>query len=130
MRTAGGVTRSAAPPSRLGWFLGGLRRRFATSSPAFGPLLLGAFVIAQVMDGLLTYRGIAAFGAEIEANPIVSWYVSALGPGNALLAVKAVASACVLPLYARSMHRTIAALIALYIAGAVVPWLNVLWLSR
>src|SRR3989442_1843989 len=54
---------------------------------SFGDAMLLAFVIAQALDGALVYLGIAAFGAAAEANPVVAWYVSALGAGACLAAV-------------------------------------------
>jgi hypothetical protein len=100
-----------------------------TSSALCGPALLALFVLAQAGDGILTYYGVATFGLQAEANPIVSWYVSAFGPGRALFAIKLVASACAVALYARAMYRTIATLTAFYVVAAVVPWLTLFYSS-
>ena len=65
-----------------------MRTGGGVNSRPIGALLFGTFVLAQLSDGLLTYHGIATFGTEIEANPIVAWYVSTMGTGTALIAVK------------------------------------------
>jgi hypothetical protein len=90
-------------------------------------LALLAFLIAQAGDGLLTYAGIKQFGVHIEANPLLAWYIDAFGPGAALATAKTFAVACVLPLHWRGMYRTIGVLTALYVAGAVLPWVRLLW---
>ena len=112
-----GVFRSANPSSGA---LSGRRRLIL-----WLPLI--AFLLAQVGDGLLTYAGILKYGWEVEANPIVKWYVLAFGPETALATAKTFAFTCVLPLHCRGMYRTIGALTILYLAGAVVPWAHVLW---
>src|SRR5262250_1060284 len=60
----------------------------------FGDIVLLAFLAAQFCDGAFTYLGVHHFGLDIEANPIVGWYIAALGIGYALIATKAVAVAC------------------------------------
>jgi hypothetical protein len=92
-----------------------------------GVIVLSAFVLVQVLDGVLTYVGVTAYGPHLEANPLVRWYVSALGPGPALITVKAFAISCALPLYSCALHGTLTALTALYFAGAIVPWTLALW---
>ena len=92
----------------------------------FGDAVLVVFLFAQVCDGVCTYVGIHTFGASIEANPIVAWYIAGLGVGTALIAVKGLAFSCGALLYLLACHRTIAALAALYAVAAVVPWLTLL----
>jgi arginine exporter protein ArgO len=101
----------------------------ASRSP-FGIGTLIAFVIAQFCDGLLTYVGVHTFGQSIEANPILSWYIAALGAGAALLGAKALAIACALLLYRFAHYRTICALTVLYFAMAVQPWVSLLLLAH
>ena len=84
-------------------------------------------MLAQVTDGVLTYAGITQYGWQVEGNPVVTWYVLALGPETALAGTKTFASACVLPLHCRGMHRTIAVLTIFYLGGALVPWAHLLW---
>ena len=54
----------------------------------FGNVVWVAFVSAQAADGVLTYLGLHTFGAGSEGNPIVAWYMAALGTGQALLGAK------------------------------------------
>jgi arginine exporter protein ArgO len=91
--------------------------------------MLITFVVAQLCDGVLTYIGICTFGLDIEANPIVSWYIRALGAGMALLGAKGLAIACAVLLYRFAHYRTIAALTVMYFTMAVHPWVTLL-LSR
>jgi hypothetical protein len=86
-----------------------------------------AFVMVQALDGGMTFLGIHTFGTPIEANPIISWYVSAMGPGLALLAAKSFAVACGIALHLAARHRTLAALACTYLVAAVGPWLHLLW---
>jgi arginine exporter protein ArgO len=87
--------------------------------------VLLVFILAQVADGVLTYLGIRTFGASIEGNPIVAWYVTAFGAGAALIGAKGLAVACGAALHLLAMHRTIAALTLVYITAAVLPWTHV-----
>ena len=82
--------------------------------------MLAVFVLAQALDAALTYVGITTFGTSIEANPVVAWWVSALGAGAGLAAVKT--------LYVTACHRILGGLTVLYLAGAVLPWTRLLWL--
>jgi len=102
----------------------------STVRPLFGTGTLIAFVVAQLCDGVLTYIGIHTFGQGIEANPIVSWYIAALGAGVALLAAKSVAIACALLLYRFARYRTLGVLTVMYFAMAVQPWISLLLAGR
>jgi hypothetical protein len=92
----------------------------------FGDAVLLVFLVAQVCDGVLTYVGVHTFGASIEANPVVAWYIAGLGVGTALIAAKGLAFSCAALLYLFDRHRTLAALAVLYAVVAVVPWLTLL----
>lgn len=92
----------------------------------FGDAMLLAFLGAQFFDGAFTYIGVHAFGLEIEANPIVGWYIAALGVGSALIATKVLAVACAAVLHFFARHRLIGALTILYLAMAVRPWVHLL----
>jgi uncharacterized membrane protein len=95
----------------------------------FGVGMLAVFVAAQLCDGVLTYVGVSTFGHDIEANPIVAWYIGIFGAGIALFAVKTLAIGCAMLLYRFAHYRTIGALTIIYLALAVHPWVNLL-LSR
>jgi arginine exporter protein ArgO len=88
----------------------------------FGDLVLLVFILAQVADGLFTYLGITMFGAAIEGNPVVAWYITAFGAGFAMIGAKGFAVACAAALHLRAMHRTIGVLAIIYLAAAVLPW--------
>ena len=92
----------------------------------FGDASFLAFVVVQIADGLLTYRGIAAFGIGIEANSLVAWYAGTFGIGLSLVAIKLVAVTCGSVLHLNAMHRTLGALTLVYVAAAVWPWTRVL----
>jgi hypothetical protein len=85
-----------------------------------------AFVTVQALDGIMSYVGVNTFGTWIEANPLVAWYATTLGPAVAFTAVKLFAIACGTMLYLMARHRTVAALTLFYLAFAVVPWVHVL----
>jgi uncharacterized membrane protein len=86
-----------------------------------------AFVVVQALDGAMTFIGIHTFGTHIEANPLLAWYVSALGPAVALCAAKLFAVACGAALYLTAQHKTIAVLALTYLLGAVGPWIHLFW---
>jgi hypothetical protein len=86
-----------------------------------------AFVVVQALDGAMTFIGMQAFGIHIEANPLIAWYVSLLGPALALLAVKLFAVACGAALYLTARHRTLAVLALTYLVAAVGPWVHLFW---
>ena len=88
--------------------------------------VLVLFLLAQACDGALTYVGIRRYGLDIEANPIVAWYVAALGVGTAMIATKTLAALCAATLHVWSRHRTIGVLTILYVAVAVWPWARLL----
>ena len=92
----------------------------------FGDAVLLAFLGAQFFDGAFTYVGVHAFGLEIEANPIVGWYIAVLGIGSALIVTKVLAVACAAVLHAFARHRVIGVLTILYLALAIKPWVHLL----
>jgi uncharacterized protein DUF5658 len=92
----------------------------------FGDAVLLAFLAAQFCDGAFTYLGVHHFGLDIEANPIVGWYIAALGIGYALLATKALAVACAAVLHLFARHRVIGVLTIFYLALAIRPWVHLL----
>lgn len=98
----------------------------ATLPTWFGRAALVAFFVMQLFDGMLTYKGILAFGPAVEANPIVATYVAVLGTGAAMIAVKCFASACAVLLYFHARHREVAVLALLYGMLAVGPWVLLL----
>jgi uncharacterized membrane protein len=103
------------------------RRAWAyTHTPKFGNTVIVAFFLAQALDGALTYVGVTALGRSIEGNPLLFWLMGAAGQGTALALAKLSAAAFGIVLHLASVHRAVAALTALYISAAVVPWITVL----
>ena len=88
-------------------------------------LWLAIFVVLQMVDGVLTYAAVDRFGAAAEGNPIIATWIMITGAAPALLGAKLLACACGGVLYAAGVHRVLAGLTALYLFGAVVPWLRI-----
>lgn len=93
----------------------------------FGNVVWVAFVAAQAADGVLTYLGLHTFGAGSEGNPIVAWYVTALGTGHALVGAKSLSVACAAFLHLQGRHLLVALLTGLCLSAAVAPWISLLW---
>ena len=88
-----------------------------------------AFVAVQVLDGVLSYVGVSLHGPSIEANPLVAWYLAALGPAVGFTLAKLFAVMCGVVLYVTAHHRLVAILTLVYIVFAVVPWFALLSVS-
>jgi hypothetical protein len=93
------------------------------------PLVLFIFVVAQALDGTLTYAGIRQMGMGVELNQLLVFYMETFGIGVALVGAKTVACACGLILYAAQYHRPLAVAAGAYLGVAVVPWLIALSLN-
>jgi hypothetical protein len=85
-----------------------------------------AFVTVQALDGIFSYVGVYTIGSEIEANPLLSWYVSAFGPAAAFAGAKLFAVGCGAVLYLTGRHHWVTFLTAVYVIFAVGPWVHVL----
>jgi uncharacterized protein DUF5658 len=99
----------------------------AAPSRLFGDVVCVAFITAQAVDGVCSYVGLLVFGAGIEANPLIAWYIATFGAGAALIGAKLVATICGVILHCGGMHRTVGVLTILYLIGAVWPWSQLLW---
>ena len=88
-------------------------------------LLFAVFIVFQAADGWLTYEAVDLFGASAEANPILQTWMHLAGLGPALLGAKVMAIGCGAVLYATGLYPILGGLTALYLFGAVVPWLQV-----
>lgn len=84
------------------------------------------FVIVQALDGVFSYVGVRTIGGGIEANPLLAWYLAAIGPEAAFAAAKLFAVSCGAILYVTGRHGWILALTATYVVFAVGPWIHVL----
>jgi hypothetical protein len=96
-------------------------------SARFGNVVVIAFLIAQACDGVLTYIGVATYGARIEGNPLLGWLMDALGYGVGVTAAKAVAGGFGIALHLIAVHRVVAALAVFYVVAAILPWVGILF---
>ena len=106
-----------------------LCKRWDSGPSRFGDLAVAGFLLAQALDGALTYFGVSLWGANVEANPLVSSVVGAAGLGVGLTAAKLVAVACGIALHLGRIHNLVALLTAIYVAAAIIPWSMLLLLQ-
>lgn len=92
----------------------------------FGDAVIVAFLASQALDGVLTYLGLKQFGSGMEANPLISSALPVLGVGATVAAAKLLAAIFGVVLHVTGVHRVVAALTALYLAAAVLPWVALL----
>ena len=93
----------------------------------FGDLALAAFLLAQALDGVLTYVGVNTYGPRIEGNPLIAWLMGTLGEGLGLAAAKITAGGFGIALHLSGVHMVVALLTAFYFAVAIVPWIAILF---
>jgi hypothetical protein len=103
-----------------------LYKRWDEPRCRFGDAAVVFFLVAQCLDGVFTYLGIAIYGIGIEANPIVGAAVAALGPFAGLASAKLVAAVFGMVLHLHRIHTAVAVLTIVYVAAAIVPWTLVL----
>lgn len=89
-------------------------------------LVFAAFLLTQILDGVLTYVGVSIFGVAAEGNPILAWLMASYGEVIALTGAKVVAALCGVALYLLAVDRLLAVLTLVYIGAALVPWALVL----
>lgn len=99
-----------------------LRRLVENRHTTFGNAVILLFLLAQAADGVFTYLGVQIYGLRAEGNPLMLWLMATLGEGPALAAAKLTAATLGSWLHVMTVHRLVAVLTAIYIAGAVVPW--------
>jgi uncharacterized membrane protein len=92
----------------------------------FGDVVIVVFLIAQLLDGMLTYLGVMTFGVS-EGNPLIAHYMHSMGVGPSLAMAKLVAVAGALVLHLLAFHRLLGVLTLLYLSLAVLPWTFVLF---
>jgi hypothetical protein len=90
---------------------------------ALSRVVLLLFLTAQGFDGLFTYTAVHAYGLHAEGNILIATWMALVGPAAALFGAKTVAAACGVLLYLRGMHRTLSVLTAIYVVGAIGPWM-------
>jgi len=92
-----------------------------------GDVGLLAFLLAQCFDGIFTYVGVIAFGAGIEANPLIAALMLHLGHGAALMTAKTMSASLGIALHLRNVHSAVALLAAFYMTVAILPWIALLF---
>jgi uncharacterized membrane protein len=85
--------------------------------------VLSVFVLAQALDGALTYIGLHRFGVGMELNQLLVFYMEIFGVGLTLVGAKVLACVCGLVLHVTERHRAVAIAAGASIGVAVVPWL-------
>lgn len=106
-----------------------MRRFVEHRHTAFGNAVIVLFILAQAADGVLTYLGVQILGPSAEGNPLLAWMMAHLGEGTALALAKGVATALGAALHVATVHRVVAALVLVYLLGAVAPWIALLFFS-
>ena len=94
----------------------------------FGDLALVVFLLAQALDGALTYVGVSTYGPAMEGNPLIAWLMAAMGEGPGLATAKVTAGAFGIALHLSAVHKAVALLAAFYMAVAVIPWVAILFI--
>lgn len=101
--------------------MAGLVKRWEPRS-RFGDLAVVGFLLMQCLDGVFTYHGVGIWGLAIEANPLISSAMAALGVAAGLGAAKGVAIGFGMMLHIRRIHNLVALLAAIYFTVAILPW--------
>jgi uncharacterized membrane protein len=96
----------------------------------FGDIALVMFLLAQALDGVLTYVGVSTFGLRMEGNPFVGWLMSSMGEAAGLATAKLAAGFFGIALHLSAVHKTVALLAVFYVAVAVAPWVAILYYWR
>jgi uncharacterized membrane protein len=93
----------------------------------FGDIALIVFLLAQALDGVLTYVGVSMYGLGMEGNPLIAWMMTSMGEGPALAAAKLTAGIFGIALHLSAVHRAVALLAAFYFVVAIGPWTMILF---
>jgi uncharacterized membrane protein len=93
----------------------------------FGDVAVVVFLIAQALDGVLTYIGVSTYGPGMEGNPLIAWLMAQMGEGAGLATAKITAGAFGIALHLSSVHRAVALLTVFYLVVAITPWTMILF---
>lgn len=93
-----------------------------TRDSLFGNLVVIGFLLVQVLDGGLTYLGIAIWGPGIEGNPLLSSAIAYAGTATSLAVAKSIAIGFGMVLHLYRVHTLVAVLTLFYVAAAIIPW--------
>lgn len=92
-----------------------------------GDLAIVGFLLAQALDGILTYLGVMTWGPRIEGNPLLASLMHTTGSGVAITAAKVFAGGLGIALHLIRVHLVVAVLTALYCVAALGPWATLLF---
>src|SRR5215212_2404618 len=107
--------------------MAGLVRRWDEPKSRFGDLVVVGFLLMQCLDAVFTYVGVTIWGPVIEANPLISSAMGAIGVFAGLGAAKAVAIGFGCVLHLHRVHNLVALLTAIYFTVAILPWAALHW---
>jgi hypothetical protein len=93
----------------------------------FGDIAVLVFLLAQGLDGVLTYVGVSVYGLHMEGNPLIGWLMMTMGEGPALATAKLTAGMFGIALHLSAVHKAVALLAAFYVVVAIVPWMTLLY---
>ena len=93
----------------------------------FGDVAVVVFLLAQALDGVLTYIGVSTYGLAMEGNPLIAWLMARMGEGAGLTAAKVTAGAFGIALHLSAVHRAVAFLTLFYVVVAITPWTMILF---
>jgi hypothetical protein len=91
-------------------------------SPTREPSAFALFAAVQIADACSTAAGVAHFGAMVEANPILHFFMATFGVTAALLIWKIVALAGGVVLHVNARHLALVVLTVGYVYAAILPW--------
>jgi uncharacterized membrane protein len=100
----------------------------AAQRSRFGDVVIVLFLLAQCLDGVLTYVGVTTYGVAIEGNPLISTLMLHFGEGTALVGAKVIAGILGIALHLRRIHNAVALLALFYFVAAIVPWSAILFI--
>ena len=98
------------------------RRRSYDPSNFWGDVVIVGYLIAQCLDGVLTYLGVRIWGVHVEANPLISSVIGLAGVAGGVIIAKAVAVGFGVVLHLRRVHTPVAVLTIVYLTVAILPW--------
>lgn len=95
-------------------------------------LVGAALVCCQLLDGILTYLGLALLGVHMEGNAFLRELMHAYGKAPVLFTIKTAAVLLVIGITFFSHRRrwfrwVIGALVCVYLALALVPWTLIIY---
>ena len=91
-----------------------------------GNVAVTCFIIVQLADWLATYNGLITFGTEIEANPLLRFFMERYDIILALTSAKVAATSAGFLLHLLNRHVEVASLTLLYTWFALLPWAHAL----